>query len=291
MVTSKTPFREIDIRLPHLRFAARCWGPENGIPFLGMHGWLDNAATYDHIAPLLPELRLVSLDFHGHGFSDHLPTGIAYHFADSVDLMFRVADQLGWEKFNLIGHSMGAAVAALMAGVIPERVQNMILIEGLGPFSRRDSFGPRALRLSIEGMKSIERKSMPLYPDLEAAVQARYKVGGMKLDSVRTLVQRGVRMVENGVTWASDSRLRVGSRTYFSEEQIIEFLKQIRCPTLLIHGDFYFQENPDWQQRMRARCEYVPDLQDVLLPGGHHLHLDNPKPVAQAIRFFLKNRI
>ena len=139
MVTSKTPFREIDIRLPHLRFAARCWGPENGIPFIGMHGWLDNAATYDHIAPLLPELKLVSLDFHGHGFSDHLPPGIAYHFADSVDLMFRVADQLGWEKFNLIGHSMGAAVAALMGGVIPERIQNMILIEGLGPFSRRDS--------------------------------------------------------------------------------------------------------------------------------------------------------
>ena len=291
MVTSKTPFHEIDIRLPHLRFAARCWGPDNGIPFLGMHGWLDNAATYDHIAPLLPELKLVSLDFHGHGFSDHLPPGIAYHFTDSVDLMFRVADQLGWEKFNLIGHSMGAAVAALMGGVIPERIQNMILIEGLGPFSRRDSFGPRALRLSIEGMKSIERKSMPLYPNLEAAVQARYKVGGMKLDSVRTLVQRGVKMLENGVTWASDSRLRVGSRTYFSEDQIIEFLKQIRCPTLLIHGDFYFQENPDWQQRMRARCEYVPDLQDVLLPGGHHLHLDNPKPVAQAIRFFLKNRI
>ena len=291
MVTSNNPFREIDIRLPHLRFAARCWGPENGIPFLGMHGWLDNAATYDHIAPLLPELRLVSLDFHGHGFSDQLPPGSSYHFADSIDLMFRVADQFGWEKFNLMGHSMGAAVAALMAGVLPERVQNTILIEGLGPFSRRDSFGPRALRLSMEGMKSIERKSMPLYPDLEAAVQARYKVGGMKLNSVRTLVQRGVRMVENGVTWASDPRLRVGSRTYFSEEQIIEFLKQIRCPTLLIHGDFYFQENPDWQQRMRARCEYVPDLQDALLPGGHHLHLDNPKPVAQAIRCFLKNRI
>ena len=291
MVTSNNPFREIDIRLPHLRFAARCWGPENGIPFLGMHGWLDNAATYDHIAPLLPELRLVSLDFHGHGFSDQLPPGISYHFADSIDLMFRVADQFGWKKFNLMGHSMGAAVAALMAGVFPERVQNTILIEGLGPFSRRDSFGPRALRLSMEGMKSIERKSMPLYPDLEAAVQARYKVGGMKLNSVRTLVQRGVRMVENGVTWASDPRLRVGSRTYFSEEQIIEFLKQIRCPTLLIHGDFYFQENPDWQQRMRARCEYVSDLQDALLPGGHHLHLDNPKPVAQAIRCFLKNRI
>ena len=128
MVTSNSPFREIDIRLPNLRFAARCWGPENGIPFLGMHGWLDNAATYDHIAPLLPELRLVSLDFHGHGFSDHLPPGIAYHFADSIDLMFRVADQFGWRKFNLIGHSMGAAVAALMPQWQPSQQPLLLLL-------------------------------------------------------------------------------------------------------------------------------------------------------------------
>ena len=72
MVTSKTPFREIDIRLPHLRFAALL-GSREWNPISGMHGWLDNAATYDRIAPLLPELKLVSLDFHGHGFS------IIYH--------------------------------------------------------------------------------------------------------------------------------------------------------------------------------------------------------------------
>ena len=145
--------------------------------FLGcMDGWTTLRPMITLPSPTGTKTSLIGLS--RTWFSDHLPPGIAYHFADSVDLMFRVADQLGWEKFNLIGHSMGAAVAALMGGVIPERIQNMILIEGLGPFSRRDSFGPRALRLSIEGMKSIERKSMPLYPNLEAAVQARYKVGG-----------------------------------------------------------------------------------------------------------------
>ena len=290
-MAGSAPFREIDIRLPHLRFAARCWGPDSGIPLMALHGWLDNAASFDHLAPLLPELKLVALDLHGHGFSDHLPAGVSYHFSDSIDLMFRVADELGWERFNLMGHSMGAAITSFMAGVLPERIQNLILLEGLGPFARKDTFGPRALRLSIEGMRAVERKNLPLYPDLEAAVQARFKVGGMKIESVRTLVQRGVRMVENGVTWATDPRLRVGSRTYFSEAQVQEFLKQIRCPTLLVHGDFYFQENPDWQQRMRERCEYVSDLQNVLLPGGHHLHLDDPEPVAGAIRAFLRNRI
>ena len=176
MVTSKTPFREIDIRLPHLRFAARCRGPRMESHFWGCtDGWITLLPMIT--LPLLPELKLVSLDFHGHGFSDHLPPGIAYHFADSVDLMFRVADQLGWKKFNLIGHSMGGCSS--FDGRGDSRKNSKHDLDRGIDLSRRDSFGPRALRLSIEGMKSIEHKSMPLYPNLEAAVQARYKVGGM----------------------------------------------------------------------------------------------------------------
>jgi pimeloyl-ACP methyl ester carboxylesterase len=284
-------FREMDIHLPHLRFAARCWGPETGVPVLALHGWLDNAATYDHLAPLLPELRIVALDLHGHGFSDHLPPGMTYHFSDMVDWMFRVAEELGWEKFNLMGHSLGAAITSFMAGTQPDRIQNLIAIEGLGPYARPPETGPQALRKSMSGMRALEHKTMPLYPNLESAVQARFRSSKMKLSSVRTLVQRGVKMVENGVTWASDPRLRTGSRTYFTEGQVQAFLRQIRCPTLLIHGDYLFEDSPEWQERMRERCQFVSDIQDVLLPGKHHLHLDEPEGVAQAIRAFLQNRI
>jgi len=45
---------------------AKIWGPEDGIPVLALHGWQDNAGTYDTLAPLLPNtIRLVCLDFCG----------------------------------------------------------------------------------------------------------------------------------------------------------------------------------------------------------------------------------
>ena len=56
--------KEISFQAPWGVITAKAWGPEDGKPFLGLHGWLDNANTFDKIAPLLPEnIRLVAMDF------------------------------------------------------------------------------------------------------------------------------------------------------------------------------------------------------------------------------------
>ena len=74
-LTQTTPEvpEEVEIQTSTLRLVAKCWGKPEGLPVLALHGWLDNAATFDHLAPFLPEFRLVSLDLPGHGFSDHRP--------------------------------------------------------------------------------------------------------------------------------------------------------------------------------------------------------------------------
>ena len=76
--------REIFLELPHLRLAAREWGPEGGARVIALHGWLDNAASFDRLAPLLPELHLVALDLAGHGRSQHRLPGVYHHFVDWV---------------------------------------------------------------------------------------------------------------------------------------------------------------------------------------------------------------
>jgi pimeloyl-ACP methyl ester carboxylesterase len=46
---------------------AKVWGPDDGVPVLALHGWQDNAGSFDTLAPhLLPsKIRLVCLDFCG----------------------------------------------------------------------------------------------------------------------------------------------------------------------------------------------------------------------------------
>ena len=69
--------QRISFKVPWGEIAAKAWGPEDGKPFLGLHGWLDNANTFDTLAPLLPEnIRFIAIDFPGHGKSSHRWPGI-----------------------------------------------------------------------------------------------------------------------------------------------------------------------------------------------------------------------
>jgi len=84
--------KEIQIELPYLKLAAKQWGNPAGMPVLAIHGWLDNAGTFDHIAPLLPDLNLVAIDLPGHGLSEHRPMGTNYHFIDYIQWVCTVVD-------------------------------------------------------------------------------------------------------------------------------------------------------------------------------------------------------
>ncbi len=60
-----TAFEEVRLRLPHIELAAHLFGPEDGLPVIALHGWLDNAMTYARLAPKLKGLRIVALDLAG----------------------------------------------------------------------------------------------------------------------------------------------------------------------------------------------------------------------------------
>lgn len=90
---------------------AKVWGPPDGLPVFAIHGWLDNAGTFDTLIPLLPKnLRIVAVDIPGHGYSDPFPPDIAYNFVDCILAIERLARHFEWNKFSLIGHSLGGAM-------------------------------------------------------------------------------------------------------------------------------------------------------------------------------------
>ena len=116
-----------------LTFHGLCFGPADGIPVLALHGWLDNAASFTRLGPLLTGCRVIAVDQRGHGMTDHL--GRPYHIWDGVPDVIGILDALGWEQAILLGHSMGAAVATLVASAYPDRIQALWLVEGLGPWT------------------------------------------------------------------------------------------------------------------------------------------------------------
>ena len=82
---------------------------------MALHGWLDNALSFSVVAPKLAGYRVIALDLSGQGFSDHRSPDATYHIWDDIPQLLSVADQLGFEKLAVAGHSRGAAIAVLLA--------------------------------------------------------------------------------------------------------------------------------------------------------------------------------
>jgi pimeloyl-ACP methyl ester carboxylesterase len=276
---------EIRLELYGFEVSALCWGPLDGPPMLALHGWLDNAASYEAIAPLLKKYRIVAIDFAGHGKSDWRKGAGYYHFADWIMDAFASADALGWDRFTLMGHSMGAGVASLMAGTLPERIERLICLEGFGPMTTPAEKAPEQLGSALDAMRKAKGKLPMVYKDRSMALERRIKAAGILHESsARTLINRGMRDVAEGVSFRFDPRLRLESLHRFTEEQVLAFLKAIKCPTLVLRAN---QGWPFDLKMMGARIQVVPNLTLKYIDGGHHVHMDEADSVAQMINNFL----
>lgn len=277
---------EIRIEAGTLTLAARTWGRPEDPPVMALHGWLDNAASFDALAPLLPGVHLVALDLPGHGGSDHRPPGTPYHLIDYVADVRAAADAFGWSRFTLLGHSLGGGIATLMAGALPERIDRLALIEALGPLTASASDAPEYLARALAQERPATAGAPRAHPDLERMVEARRSAGGMSAAAARRLVERGTRSTPEGFSWRSDPRLRDPSRQYLTESQVLAYLKAIRAPVSLVVAEegLIPIDHPGFQRRREA----VAELQVDRLPGHHHLHLDDPEPVAARLGDFLR---
>lgn len=273
---------------PHLRLAAKRWRVDGGLRVLALHGWLDNANTFDRLAPLLPQLDLVCLDLPGHGMSDHRPAGMRYHYTDYVDDVMAAADALGWERFTLLGHSLGAGIGCLAASAYSDRVKRLIVIESLGPLTGNLEEVPGRLRRSVEAMKPRPSKKHAAYHDLKVLIRARAAAGHLTRDSAEILVRRSVQSNGDAYHWRSDASLKRPFPQYFSNELVVAFLAGISSPVLLIAAEDGMLYKRDY---FRSRCQAIENLHTVILAGHHHLHLDDPVPVANAIRTYLSESL
>ncbi|GAB2784453.1 alpha/beta fold hydrolase [Halomonas shantousis] len=258
------------------RIAALSWGDTDAPVWLALHGWLDNAASFSRLAPLLAEqlgLRIVAIDFAGHGLSQPRPAGGDYAMWDYVGDVIDVLDALALDRATLLAHSMGAGVACLTAATLPERVERLVLIDGLGALTTPVEDTVKQLR---KGLLDHRRPAsgVPRYPDLETAIAARVAGGVTPIDAATAapLVARNVEDDGTGhVRLRTDTRLLRPSLVRFTPEQVLVILKAIEAPVLLIEGEEGIMVKRDFasQARGAVRC-----LCREVLPGGHHLHLE-----------------
>lgn len=280
-----TAAQELSWEVNGLQLAGLSWGDPGGKPLLALHGWLDNAASFSLLAPLLDSHHVVAVDLTGHGRSDHRSADAAYQIWDDLPELLGVLDALGWQRFSLLGHSRGAIISCLLAASFPERVEHLVLLDGVSPGPVQEGEFATQLRKHIDEKRAWLGRSNRVYPDIASAVASR---AGEDLPAAaaRLLVERNLRPCDGGYSWTTDLRLRGASAVKLTAGQIRAVLEALSMPTLLVLAQGGFGRQPDIA--MPAR-EFIRELEVDMVPGGHHCHMGaGVDTLAQRIHRFLQ---
>ncbi|MGL6624917.1 alpha/beta fold hydrolase [Aeromonas jandaei] len=252
---------------------------------IALHGWLDNGASFLPLAPYLDDFHLVCVDLPGHGHSDHKTT--PYVFVDWLDDLYQITQAAGWSRFVLLGHSLGALIASAYAGVFPEQIERLVLLEGLGPLAQPDEDVPAQIRRAILNRSRTRERSTGGFASIDEAVAARCKVADITPEAARLICERQLEKRAGRWQWRSDPRLRDLSPLRMSEGQAQALIKAICCPVLFIRGEQGFAElEAQWQLRQGA----FRQIEQVILPGNHHFHMENGAATAVCIVNFCQVR-
>ncbi|WP_242112109.1 alpha/beta fold hydrolase [Luteimonas aquatica] len=283
--------QDFSLEIPLGRITALRAGTPGAPRVLALHGWLDNAASFVPLAPHLHGIDLVAPDLPGHGGSVHLPRGADYSFAGAMHNVLDIADALGWDRFALLGHSMGAGIASLVAAGSPQRVTRLLAIEALGALPEAPERTVTRLREAVAATRALAGKRLRTFPTLETAVRARMQAGalGVSEAAARLLVERGARAVRSGQApdgfeWSSDPRMTLPTMVRMTEPQVRNLIAGIECPTRVIYAD---PPQPYLPEPLRSEhVALLPRGELVVVPGTHHLHMEQPAAVAAAIGDF-----
>ena len=271
-----------------LHYAGLAWGPEDGVPMLAVHGWMDHAESFAELAPLLEGCRLVAPDLSGQGLSEHRAAHATYNIWDDLPQIARILDSLGWDSCVLLGHSRGANISSLFAAAQPERVRALVLLDSLVPEPTVKSV-VETMRAFILDTRKQASRGPRIFPSAAEYVARRVAQGNSR-SVAEALAGRALEPTEDGHRLRGDGRMFASSAVKLSREQVEAILAAIPCPVLnLWASDGILSRGSGSAALAEAAERLVPQYERMEIEGDHHAHLDPEaaQVVAGAVLEFL----
>ena len=253
---------------------------------LALHGWLDNAASFQPLMAVMDAYNWVAIDLPGHGHSFHRPSHSHYHFIDWLtDLVAFHSAMFGEQKVYLLGHSLGGMLSTVLASLYPELVHKLALIDAAGLVTQDEVDQAKSMRKALDSRLKQQEKSKTVHKSLDSAIQARFAAGDLSLEAVALLVARNITQTSDGFEWQTDQRLRTGSPIRINQETARDIIRQLDKETLIVLAE----QGHSMVKRNLSRFENdYKKLTMVEVSGGHHSHMDHPQDVARHLAEFFR---
>ena len=236
--------------------------PGDDPPLLWLHGWQCSSTGELMPAAVQPPLRgrrSLLVDFLGHGYSDK-PHAFGYRLKDHARTIVTLVDALELGECGLVGHSMGGAVAILVAAARPAVVSLLVMAEG---------------NLEPGGDGGLEGQGEAVFVD----GGFRELLARQEEEAVANPV--GLRAAHVGITRLVEPRAIYREAVSMEVETtptLRSILGSLDIPRWFLLGGLSDQE-PELEQELTAigvGWKVVPET-------GHAMGLQNPLGLAQAV--------
>jgi len=263
--------RDVELAGWRVRYVRKGQGP----PLLLLHGFASSMYTWSEVLPeLAREHDVVALDFPGHGASEIRPDLSA---EDLVRVAGALVDHLGLGRFDLVGHSLGGAVACVTAAHRPAQVGRLVLIDAAG-----FNLAPRDRPAMLRVMGTIPPRVMEMLPLRRPAIALGLRQ--VFHDDTRLTPERIDEYVAPQLRPGAAAALRslLGDRDTLGVPALVG---RIRNPTLVLWG-----RHDHWIDVAQADLfvSAIPGSRKVVFEDcGHMPHEERPVEVARLLREFL----
>ncbi len=287
-IASELASRPDFVRIRGLRYHVRRWGdPQRPMLFLG-HGWLDVSATFHELVqPLLDRCQVLAPDWRGFGHTQWPQDG--YWFQDYVaDLDALVQHYSPRQPVWLVGHSMGAQIMSLYAGLRPQQVSRLVCLDGLFLPDMPTEQAPRRFSRWLDQQQGKARAKT--YPSFEFLAE-RIRIQHPRLSPERAHFIARCWSAQDGkgrIRLLADPRHRLDMPTLYKSAESMAIWRQITAPTLFLDAAASaFAEAISADERSVRRNCFAQREEAVIADAGHMLHFDAPATTGRAIRTFL----
>ncbi|MBM4335650.1 MAG: alpha/beta hydrolase [Deltaproteobacteria bacterium] len=278
------------IRLPGthgLHLHALEWSRE-GTLLLFLHGFSNDAHVWDWVAPVLaPHYRVVALDQRGHGDSDRDPEGRWDHETMARDANAAI-ESLGASRAVIVGHSLGGRVAMRFAGLFPEKLAGLVIVDSAPDLDARGttriSLDVKQQDWSFASVADYERVLQRQYAATRPEILAKLAVHWtrprgdgrfeLKLDPAFTKARANV-SAEELAAWSEQEAKHLWAA-----------LAKLPCPALVVRGAASDVMSAEVADKMVD--DVIPNaVLETIARAGHSVMLDNPEAFEKALTGFV----
>ncbi len=263
------------------------WGQAQCPLLVYLHGWGDAGSTFQFVVDeLKQDWFVIAPDWRG--FGESKVEAASYWFPDYLADLHAILEIYSPNvAVRLVGHSMGANVASLYAGAMPERVVALVNVEGFGLSDSDPEDAPGRYRQWIEAGRSLPAYSS--YESLEElAPRIMRRSPRLSEDRALFVADKWAESHADGVIRIKADRAhKLPNAVLYRRQEAVACWRNVVAPVLIVVGGDT-DITSDLKSWIDAESRPFSSSESVTIAGaGHMVHFDQPASLAELIEEFL----